>query len=379
MLNREGINSPDSQETNQRESMPFHKHTYVEPEVNEEVTKQIIGGISAELFEEKLEEINRDLRKFDTATEIQPISNSSTGKENFLESMTLNEIFKRASQACATPLGSNRVPLSAIPDTSNTYTKTSATWKRQCKLLPEDTLHALFLCPKLEGVWCSVQSQVTMSSDTKARVTVLETTVGVPAEGEQISLCDRLDTIFAETTAVWNDLAEQRELVLNRVEELAAVMDAQNQATRETQCQLETKIALLKRAVSGLPREGEVATKVKPWAQLELKRQAVRDLPSAMSAADALVDYKFSKPNGEEEKCKSKDKGRDKQKKDGKKKDKQKKTWGNKNKGENSTSQPSKEQPKLNAGYFICNGPYCARDCPKREKLNAMVAEDGSG
>lgn len=97
MLNREGINSPDSQETNQWESMFFHKHTHVEPKVNEEVTEQIRGGISAELFEEKLEEINRDLRKFDTAIEIQPISNSSTGKENFVESMTLNEIFMRAS------------------------------------------------------------------------------------------------------------------------------------------------------------------------------------------------------------------------------------------------------------------------------------------
>ena len=72
---------------------------------------------------------------------------------------------------------------------------------------------------------------------------------------------------------------------------------------------------------------------------MELKRQAVRDLPTAMSAADALVDYKFSKPSGDEEKHKSKDKGKDKQKKDGKKnKDKQKKIWGNKSKGESSTS-----------------------------------------
>ena len=118
---------------------------------------------------------------------------------------------------------------------------------------------------------------------------------------------------------------------------------------------------------------------LQPWAQMELKRQAVRDLPTAMSAAEALVDYKFSKPSGDEEKRKSKDKGKDKQKKDGKKKDKQKKTWGNKNKGESSTSQPSKEQPKLNVGCFICNGSHRARDCPKHEKLNAIVAENGSG
>ena len=51
--------------------------------------------------------------------------------------------------------------------------------------------------------------------------------------------------------------------MLNCVEELAAALDTQNQATREAQIQLETKIALLKRVISGLPKEGEVATKVK--------------------------------------------------------------------------------------------------------------------
>ena len=52
-------------------------------------------------------------------------------------------------------------------------------------------------------------------------------------------------------------------MVLNCVEELVATLDTQNQATREAQIQLETKIALLKRVMSGLPKEGEVATKVK--------------------------------------------------------------------------------------------------------------------
>ena len=51
---------------------------------------------------------------------------------------------------------------------------------------------------------------------------------------------------------------------------------------------------------------------LQPWAQLELKRQAVHDLPTAMSTADALVDYKFNKPSGDDEKCKSKYKGKDK-------------------------------------------------------------------
>ena len=51
--------------------------------------------------------------------------------------------------------------------------------------------------------------------------------------------------------------------MLIHVEELATALDAQGSVARETQSQLETKIALLKRAMRGLPREGEVATKVK--------------------------------------------------------------------------------------------------------------------
>ena len=102
-----------------------------------------------------------------------------------------------------------------------------------------------------------------MSSDTKARLTVVENILRVPANGKQLSVCDRLGAVSAETAVVRNDLAEQRELVLNHVEELAVALDAQNQVARETQRQLETKIALLKRTMNGLPREGEVANKVK--------------------------------------------------------------------------------------------------------------------
>ena len=58
--------------------------------------------------------------------------------------------------------------------------------------------------------------------------------MGIPADGEEVFVCDRLGAVSAETTVVRNDLAKQRELVLNRVEELAAAMDAQNQAARET-------------------------------------------------------------------------------------------------------------------------------------------------
>ena len=102
-----------------------------------------------------------------------------------------------------------------------------------------------------------------MSSNTKARVTILENILGVPREGEQLSVCDRLDALFAETFVIWNEIADQRNVVLICVEELAAVLDTQNQAIRVAQTQLEIEIALLKRVMSGLSREGEVVTKVK--------------------------------------------------------------------------------------------------------------------
>ena len=64
-----------------------------------------------------------------------------------------------------------------------------------------------------------------MSSNTKARVTVLENILGVPTKGEQLSVCDRLDALFAETAVIRNDISDQRDVVLIHVEELAAALD----------------------------------------------------------------------------------------------------------------------------------------------------------
>ena len=67
------------------------------------------------------------------------------------------------------------------------------------------------------------------------------------------------------------------------VEELAIALNANGRAARETQSQLEIEIALLKKAMRGLPREGEMATKVKV---LELK-----PLNSARSAKDWEISF----------------------------------------------------------------------------------------
>lgn len=119
---------------------------------------------------------------------------------------------------------------------------------------------------------------------------------------------------------------------------------------------------------------------LQPWAQAELRRQGVRDLPTAMTAADCLVDFKMVGSTTQDKK-KSKEGKRDKGQsfkfKDKRKDKNQKKDKGGgfvkakadyNNKGSSSGIKP-------NSGCFICNGPHRVRDCPKREKLSAIVAD----
>ena len=65
-----------------------------------------------------------------------------------------------------------------------------------------------------------------MSSDSKARVTVVKKIFGVPAEGEQLSMCDRLDALFTKSSVIRNEISNQRDVVLIHIEELATTLDA---------------------------------------------------------------------------------------------------------------------------------------------------------
>jgi len=47
-----------------------------------------------------------------------------------------------------------------------------------------------------------------MSSDTKVRVTILENILGVPAEGEQLSMCDRLNALSIKDSVIRNEIAD---------------------------------------------------------------------------------------------------------------------------------------------------------------------------
>ncbi|GAV63450.1 gag-asp_proteas domain-containing protein, partial [Cephalotus follicularis] len=101
-----------------------------------------------------------------------------------------------------------------------------------------------------------------------------------------------------------------------------------------------------------------------------------QDLPSAMAAADALVDFRMMKSSerpSSSGKAKPKDKG--KHKKDN---GVMKKNYDSSGKGKAKVLEDWKEK-KTSSGFFICEGPHRARDCPKRRKLNAMVAQSDSG
>jgi len=82
-----------------------------------------------------------------------------------------------------------------------------------------------------------------MFLDTKVRVTVLETILGVPTKREQLSVCDKFEALAAETLVVRNELTKQRSVILMRVEELDTTLETQSIAIRETTSQFKTVIA----------------------------------------------------------------------------------------------------------------------------------------
>nr|POE97406.1 f-box protein [Quercus suber] len=95
-----------------------------------------IRKVSAELFEEQIQELDRDIHKYDPLPELITKNIACTGKENDFESLTINEIFEMGrSQARGQPLYQpTRTPLSQIPDATNVPVINTATWKRQNRI-----------------------------------------------------------------------------------------------------------------------------------------------------------------------------------------------------------------------------------------------------
>ena len=111
------------------------------------------------------------------------------------------------------------------------------------------------------------------------------------------------------------------------------------------------------------------------WAQAELRRQGIRDVPSAIAAAEGLVDFKMGTTSSMEKK-----KG-GYGKKDGKKSDAScgEMKDGKKKDGRAKSSTEGKASSSNSGGCFLCGGPHRVRDCPKKEKLSALVADHPRG
>lgn len=110
---------------------------------------------------------------------------------------------------------------------------------------------------------------------------------------------------------------------------------------------------------------------LKPWAQAELRRQAVKDLPTAIAAADGLIDFKQAGSTHVAEKGKNGGKNH-------KVEDRFKKN--DKKNGSGDAKDNRQSQSVGDKGCFICGGPHFAKHCPKKERLNALrVDEENEG
>ena len=115
---------------------------------------------------------------------------------------------------------------------------------------------------------------------------------------------------------------------------------------------------------------------LQPWAQAELRRQGVKDVQTAIAAADRLVDYSVLRnPNHTDHG--PNDVGPDKGKATGKKKlfRKQIETT-----NDEANSSKAVTLGKAKKSCFICEEEgHLMRFCPKRERLNAIMAELDNG
>ncbi|XP_075087766.1 uncharacterized protein LOC142169758 [Nicotiana tabacum] len=111
------------------------------------------------------------------------------------------------------------------------------------------------------------------------------------------------------------------------------------------------------------------------WAQNEIRRQKVKDLPSAIAAADALVDFCTASLTSDpisSYKSKKKEKGKDW------KKDNQKQDGNDKGKGKMNASSSKANKPTGGEKVcWTCQRPgHQARNCPNQGKISALRAEE---
>lgn len=110
-------------------------------------------------------------------------------------------------------------------------------------------------------------------------------------------------------------------------------------------------------------------------------RQCVKDLSSAIAAAEGLVDFKLSSNSSKNTNGANPEKKKESASKEDKKMGKYNKKGcdGSKKPQNDGNNQSKCRSSNTTKGCNICNGPHLMRDCPKKERLNAMVAKESNG
>ncbi|KAL0381915.1 UNVERIFIED_CONTAM: hypothetical protein Slati_4562500 [Sesamum latifolium] len=119
---------------------------------------------------------------------------------------------------------------------------------------------------------------------------------------------------------------------------------------------------------------------LKPWARLELQRQRVTDLGSAMAAAERLTDFALETRKDRQttsSPVQNKTGGarsfRSNSNRGGGDRKPYAQTGSQGSSVRNKPQENRQGAPQKSSGCFLCDGPHRYRDCPKKQLLNALA------
>ncbi|KAL0385887.1 UNVERIFIED_CONTAM: hypothetical protein Sradi_2983000 [Sesamum radiatum] len=119
---------------------------------------------------------------------------------------------------------------------------------------------------------------------------------------------------------------------------------------------------------------------LKLWARLELQRQRVTDLGSAMTATERLTDFasetrrdRQTTPNPAQNKAGGAKSFRSNSNRGGGDRKPHAQTGSQGSSNRNKPQENRQGAPQRSSGCFLCDGPHRYRDCPKKQLLNALA------
>ncbi|KAL0379216.1 UNVERIFIED_CONTAM: hypothetical protein Sradi_3227100 [Sesamum radiatum] len=119
---------------------------------------------------------------------------------------------------------------------------------------------------------------------------------------------------------------------------------------------------------------------LKQWARLELQRQWVIDLGSAMTAVERLTDFasktrrdRQTTPSPTQNKTNGAKSFRSNSNRGGGDRKPHAQTGSHGSSNRNKPQETRHGSPQRSNGCFLCDGPHRYRDCPKKQLLNALA------